>query len=72
MTLLELSKEYTQTAEQLRQRIAQLRRQLRQTRRDTPQAWQLERRIGVLQDMQKEVNRVAWLTAHYYDREDRP
>ena len=72
MTLLEISKEYEQAAEQLRQRIALLRRQLRQARQDPLLAWQLERRIGALRDIQRDVNETARITAHYYDREDRP
>ena len=67
MTLREMSKDYRAAAVPLRQRLAQLRRALKQT--DDPEAvWCLKRRIAVLTPMLTEMNELADLTEHYYER----
>ena len=67
MTLYELSLEYRKAAVPLRDRLRQLRQQLRQTD-DPEQIWKLKRRIAELTPMLTQVNELAELTEHYYDR----
>lgn len=67
MTLEELSLCYQAAAMPLRVRLAQLRRQLAETR-DPEEIFQLKRRILELSPMLTEMNELAELTAHYYDR----
>ncbi len=67
MTLPELSREYEASAELLRRRLRLLRRSLG-TARDPEEVWHLRRRITELSPMLTEMNELADLTAHYYDR----
>ena len=67
MTLKELSAEYEASAQLLRRRIQLLRRQMRQTD-DPEEKWMLNRRILDLTPMLTQMNELADLTAHYYDR----
>ncbi len=67
MTLEELSLCYEAAAMPLRVRLAQLRRQLAQTQ-DPEEIFRLKRRILELTPMLTEMNELAELTAHYYDR----
>ena len=67
MTLLEMSKDYEAAAVPLRNRLKQLRQQLRQTD-DPEQIWHLKRRIAELTPMLTQMNELAELTAHYYER----
>ena len=67
MTLQEISREYRHSAALLRHRLQQLRAQLTRTT-DSEQIWQLQRRIAVLAPMLTEMNELAQLTEHYYDR----
>ena len=67
MTLREMSKDYRAAAVPLRQRLAQLRRELKNTE-DPEEVWHLKRRIAALTPMLTEMNELADLTAHYYDR----
>ena len=67
MTLRELSKGYREAAAPLRQRLAQLRRELK-TATDPEEIWHLKRRIAELTPMLTQMNELAELTAHYYDR----
>lgn len=67
MTLKQLSREYRQAAQLLRDRLRTLRRQLEQAE-DPEQIWQLKYRIAQLTPMLTEMNELAELTAHYYDR----
>lgn len=67
MTLRELSEDYRAAAVPLRQRLAQLRRELKGAR-DPEEIWHLKRRIAVLTPMLTEMNELADLTAHYYER----
>ena len=67
MTLQELSLCYEESAELLRRRLQFLRQRLRQTR-DPEERWQLKYRIHQLAPILTEMNELAELTAHYYDR----
>ena len=67
MTLREMSEDYRAAAVPLRQRLAQLRRALK-TARDPEEIWHLKRRIAALTPMLTEMNELADLTAHYYER----
>lgn len=67
MTLTELSADYEASARLLRDRLKLLRQLLRETR-DPEQRWRLKRRIAELTPLLTEMNELAELTAHYYDR----
>ena len=67
MTLQELSRDYERAAVPLRQRLAQLRAMLA-VEQDTEKAWHLRRRIAELTPILTQMNELAELTAHYYDR----
>lgn len=67
MTLPELSETYREAAVPLRNRLRQLRQALKNTD-DPEEIWHLKRRIGELTPMLTQVNELAELTAHYYDR----
>ena len=67
MTLKELSACYEQAAVPLRQRLKFLRQQLAKAE-DPEEIFHLKRRIQELTPMLTEMNELADLTAHYYDR----
>ena len=67
MTLQELSKYYEQSSVLLRKRL-RLLRQLLATETDPEEIFHLKRRIRELSPMLTEMNELAELTAHYYDR----
>ena len=67
MTLAELSAGYEAAAVPLRARLRQLRQQLA-VEEDPEAAWHLKRRIAELTPMLTQMNELAELTAHYYDR----
>ena len=67
MTLAELSEGYEASAVLLRARLAQLRQQADRTD-DAEELWHLKRRIAELTPMLTQMNELAELTAHYYDR----
>ena len=67
LTLAELSREYAQAAVPLRARMAELRRQLH-TAGDPEEIWHLRRRLAELSPMLTQMNELAELTAHYYER----
>ena len=67
MTLAELSAGYEASAALLRARLAQLRR-LADKAEDAEELWHLKRRIAELTPMLTQMNELAELTAHYYDR----
>ena len=67
MTLLEMSKEYEAAAVPLRNRLRQLRMELKAAQ-DPEEIWRLKRRIAELTPMLTQMNELADLTAHYYDR----
>lgn len=67
MTLTELSKTYEAAAEPLRRRLAELRKWERQAQ-SAEERFQLQRRIRELTPLLTEMNELAELTAHYYDK----
>ncbi|MBQ9148580.1 MAG: hypothetical protein IJX69_03330 [Oscillospiraceae bacterium] len=67
MTLLELSACYEAAAVPLRARLRLLRQKLA-VAEDPEDIWHLKRRIAELTPMLTQMNELAELTAHYYDR----
>lgn len=67
MTLLEISRGYREAAVPLRARLRELRLRLR-TETDPEEVWHLKRRIAELTPMLTQVNELAELTEHYYER----
>ena len=67
MTLLELSRCYEEAAVPLRNRLRELRQALAASQ-DPEEIWHIKRRIGELTPMLTQMNELAELTAHYYDR----
>ena len=67
MTLLELSAQYKKSAQLLRVRLSELRRQ-KKTAEDRQELFWLERRMAALAPMLRQMNELAELTAHYYER----
>ena len=67
MTLAELSPCYEAAAVPLRRRLHELRQALAAAR-DPEEIWHLKRRIAELTPMLSQMNELAELTAHYYDR----
>ena len=67
MTLREMSREYEASAALLRVRLRQLRQQLAAAE-DAQEIWHLKRRIGELTPMLTQMNELAELTEHYYER----
>ena len=67
MTLAELSRCYEDAAVPLRNRLRELRIALSGTD-DPEEIWHLKRRIAELTPMLPQMNELAELTAHYYDR----
>ncbi|MBR4289192.1 MAG: hypothetical protein IKT52_00945 [Oscillospiraceae bacterium] len=67
MTLAELSRCYEEAAVPLRSRLNRLRTELADTD-DPEEIWHLKRRIAELTPMLTQMNELAELTAHYYDR----
>ena len=67
MTLREMSKEYEKSAELLRIRLRFLRQALAEAK-DPEEIWHLKRRIAELTPMLTQMNELAELTEHYYER----
>ena len=67
MTLAELSEGYEASAALLRARLSQLRRLAAETD-DAEELWHLKRRMAELSPILTQMNELAELTAHYYDR----
>ena len=67
MTLTELSRCYEEAAVPLRNRLRELRFALAAAT-DPEEIWQLKRRIAELTPILTQMNELAELTAHYYDR----
>ena len=67
MTLAEMSKEYEASAALLKARLHQLRDALAQAE-DPEEIWHLKRRMAELTPMLTQMNELAELTAHYYER----
>ncbi len=67
MTLAELSTAYEESARLLRLRMHDIRLQMRNSD-DPEEKWQLQRRLAALTPILTQMNELADLTAHYYDR----
>ena len=67
MSLRQLSPAYRHAADLLRGRIRLLRQQLKQET-DPEKIWHLKQRINALRPMLEEMNELAELTEHYYER----
>lgn len=67
MTLIELSRCYEEAAVPLRARLRELRQAL-SLAEDPEDIWHIKRRIAELTPMLTQMNELAELTAHYYDR----
>ena len=67
MTLQELSLCYEAAAVPLRLRLRELRQAVAASD-DVDEIWHLKRRIAELTPMLTQMNELAELTAHYYDR----
>lgn len=67
MTLSELSRCYEEAAVPLRRRLRQLRYMLAETD-DPEEKFHIKRRIAELTPMLTQMNELAELTAHYYER----
>ena len=67
MTLAQLSREYEASAALLRARLRILRQQLAEAE-DPEEIWHIKRRIAELTPMLTQMNELAELTAHYYER----
>ena len=67
MTLKEMSRCYREAAVPLRQRLKLLRQMLAQAD-DPEEVWRIKRRIAELTPLLTQMNELAELTAHYYDR----
>lgn len=67
MTLKELSRGYEAAAVPLRRRLRELRQRIAASE-DPEEIWHLQRRIKELTPLLTEMNELADLTAHYYDR----
>ena len=67
MTLEELSLTYQAAAVPLRARLRELRRMLEKAE-DPEEMFHIRRRIAELTPMLTQVNELAELTAHYYER----
>lgn len=66
-SLAQMSGEYEASAALLRKRLYTLRRELEQAS-DSEEIWHLKRRIAELTPMLTQMNELAELTAHYYER----
>jgi len=67
MTMTELSRSYEEAAVLLRNRLRSLRQAVASSR-DPEEIWHLKRRIAELTPILTQMNELADLTAHYYDR----
>ena len=67
MTLKEMSKCYREAAIPLRQRL-KLLRQMLAAAEDPEEVWRIKRRIAELTPLLTQMNELAELTEHYYER----
>ena len=67
MTLKEIAKGYRESAVPLRLRLHNLRQELKYAQ-DPEERWQLKRRIAELTPLLTQVNELAELCEHYYER----
>lgn len=66
-TLSEMSADYEAAAALLRARLRRLRQEVEQSQ-NSEEVWHLQRRIAELTPMLTQMNELAELTAHYYER----
>lgn len=67
MTLREISADYRASAQTLRLHLRYLRRQARETK-DKEELWRLKMRIARYTETLTQLNELAELTEHYYER----
>lgn len=67
MTLKELAKTYEAAAIPLRLRLSELRKMLAEAV-DPEEIWHIKRRIAELTPMLTQMNELAWMLEHYYER----
>ncbi|MBQ8769313.1 MAG: hypothetical protein IJZ15_06695 [Oscillospiraceae bacterium] len=67
MKLIEISREYRESARLLRERLRLLRQMLAKAD-DPEEIWHIKRRIAELTPMLTQMNELADLTEHYYER----
>lgn len=67
MRLYDLSAEYAKSARLLQKRMKELRRAIQATD-DPEEKWHLQRRLADLTPILTQMNELADLTAHYYDK----
>ena len=67
MTLAQMSQEYRESARLLQERLRLLRQMLAKAD-DPEEIWHLRRRIAELTPMLTQMNELAELTEHYYER----
>ena len=67
MKLAEMSQEYRESARLLQDRLRLLRQMLAQED-DPEEIWHIKRRIAELTPMLTQMNELAELTEHYYER----
>ncbi|MBQ6997910.1 MAG: hypothetical protein IJO72_01235 [Oscillospiraceae bacterium] len=67
MKLAEMSREYRESARLLQERLRLLRQMLAQAD-DPEEIWHIRRRIAELTPMLTQMNDLAELTEHYYER----
>jgi len=65
--LAEMSREYRESARLLQERLRLLRQMLARTD-DPEEIWHIKRRIAELTPMLTQMNELADLTEHYYER----
>ena len=67
MTLGEISRDYREAADLMRQRLADLRSRAR-CEEDPDKLWHIKREIADLTPVLTQLNELAELTEHYYDK----
>ena len=67
MTLAQMSREYRESARLLQERLRLLRQMLAKAD-DPEEIWHIQRRIAELTPMLTQMNELAELTEHYYER----
>ncbi len=67
MTLLQISQGYRESAKPLRARLKLLRQELAKAE-DPEEVWHIKRRIAELTPMLTQMNELAELTEHYYEK----
>lgn len=67
VTLKEMSREYRRAAQPLRHQLRDLRKRLK-TASDPEERWHIKRKIAELTPILTQINELAELTEHYYER----